>query len=100
MLTYTRKGDIMAWNQLLEDILMGKVITALVDQGYRIEISDQDGGGLFIYAAENGGKRPREGYKYWVNVVPGNGADFISNYTTKLETLMAPINKFAEQWME
>jgi hypothetical protein len=50
------------WNQLLEDAIIGKVVTALVDEGFRLEMSDQDGGGLFVYAAEDGGEKPEGGY--------------------------------------
>lgn len=52
----------MNWNQILEDAIIGMAITALVDDGYRIEISDQDGGGLFVYATE-------DGWKHWLRLV-------------------------------
>lgn len=88
------------WNQILEDAIVGKLIAALVDAGYRIEISDQDGGGLFVYAAADGGKKPRDGYKFWARIQPGNGADVIVDYTTNLESVLAPINAFAHQFQE
>lgn len=82
------------WNQILEDAIVGKVIGALVDDGYRIEISDQDGGGLFVYAMPDGGKMPKDGAKFWVRLVLGNGADVIVDYTTNLEATIKPINDF------
>ena len=85
-------------NAIIEDAIIGKVVTALIDEGFRIEASDQDGGGLFIYAAEDGGKKPKDGYNYWVRLVPGNGADVLSDYTTNLETVLKPVNEFAEQF--
>lgn len=83
------------WAQLLEDAIIGKVIAALVENSYRIEISDQDGGGLFVYAAEYNGHKPCDGYAFWVRLTLGNGMDVITDYTTNLEKLMAPINAFA-----
>ena len=50
-------GDrIMAihWNDILEDAIVGKLVNTLIDDGYRLEMSDQDGGGLFVYAVEDG----------------------------------------------
>lgn len=86
----------MDWDQLLEDAIVGKLLAALIDDGYRLEICDQDGGGLFVYAAEDGGTRPKEGYNFWVRLSLGNGADVIVDYTTNLEATLKPINDFAE----
>mgnify|MGYP001582449671 CR=1 FL=1 len=44
-----------------------------------------DGGGVFVYAAADGGPKPKGGYNYWVRLVPGNGADVLVDYTTNLE---------------
>lgn len=88
------------WNQILEDAIIGKVITALVDEGFRLEMSDQDGGGLFVYAAPDGGEKPDEGYNYWVRLVLGNGADVISDHTVNLETVLKPVNEFAAQFQK
>jgi hypothetical protein len=70
----------------------------LLDEGFRLEVSDQDGGGLFVYAAEEGGTKPLTGYVYWVRLTPGNGADVITDYTTNLETIIKPVNDFAAQY--
>ncbi|MFA5897673.1 MAG: hypothetical protein WC829_01040 [Hyphomicrobium sp.] len=86
------------WTQILEDAIVGKVVTALIDEGFRVEMSDQDGGGLFVYAAEDGGAKPDGGFEYWVRLVPGNGADVVVDYTTNLESVMKPINKFVKQF--
>jgi len=88
------------WNQILEDIIVGKLIMALVDDNYRIEISSHDGGGLYIYAAEDNGIKPKDGYRHWVRLVPGNGADIIVDYTTSLEQVLILVNKFASQFAE
>lgn len=87
------------WNQILEDAIVGKLIAALIDDGFRLEISDQDGGdGLFVYAVREGSKKPKDGFEFWVKLVPGNGADVISDFTTNLETVIAPVNAFAAQF--
>lgn len=86
------------WNQILEDAIVGKLIAALIDEGFRLEVSDQDGGGLFVYAVPDGGNKPEAGFDYWVRLVPGNGADVIVDFTTNLETLLKPVNAFAEQF--
>lgn len=59
-----------------------------------------DGGGLFVYSAAEGGKKPQNGFDYWVRCTPGNGADFISDYTTNLEQVLAPVNVFARQFQD
>lgn len=90
----------MDWNQLLEDAIVGKVFMALIEDGYRVEASDQDGGGLHLYAAEDGGEKPRGGYKHWVKLMPGNGADVIVDYTVSLENTIKPVNDFAAQFQK
>ena len=86
------------WNKILEDAIVGKVISALIADGYRIEMCDQDGGGLFVYAAADAGEKPSHGYDFWVRLVPGNGADVIVDYTTNLEATLKPVNAFAAQY--
>lgn len=89
------------WTQILEDAIVGKVVSALIDDGYRVEMCDQDGGGLFVYAAsleENDGRKPRGGFRYWVKLIPGNGADVISDYSTNLENALKPVNEFAAKY--
>ncbi len=88
------------WNQILEDAIIGKVVTTLIDEGFRVEMSDQDGGGLFVYAAEDGGQKPEGGYNYWVRLVPGNGVDVIVDYTTNLETMLKPACDLAAQYRD
>lgn len=86
------------WNQILEDAIVGKLIATLIDDGFRLEMSDQDGGGLFVYGLREGTKKPKDGFEYWVRLVPGNVADVIVDYTTNLETVLAPVNAFAAQF--
>lgn len=89
------------WNQILEDAIIGKVVTALIDDGYRVQLSDQDGGGLFVYAIADGGQEiPEGGYKHWVRLVLGNGADVIVDYTTNLEDTLKEANAFAAEYMQ
>ena len=88
------------WSDILEDAIVGRTLMVLIREGFRVEMSDQDGGGLFAYAAPDGGKKPKTGYEYWVRFVPGNGADVISDYTTNLEELLAPVNLFAAQFQD
>lgn len=71
---------------------------ALVDEGYRVEMSDQDGGGLFAYAWQ-GEKRPAK-FLHYVRFVPGNGADVLVDYTTNLESVLADTNAFAAAWQD
>jgi len=87
------------WNQILEDAIVGKLVTALIDESFRVEMSDQDGGGLFVYAWENHEDRPAK-FNYWVRLVPGNGADVIVDYTTNLETTLKEVNEFAAGFMQ
>lgn len=87
------------WNQILEDAIVGRLVTALVDESFRVEMSDQDGGGLFVYAWENHKKRPAN-FNYWVRLVPGNGAEVIVDYTTNLEATLKEVNEFAAGFMQ
>jgi hypothetical protein len=88
------------WNDILEAAIVGKLINELTSNAFRLEISDQDGGGLFVYAAADGGEKPEAGYEYWVRLVPGNGADVIVDYTTNLEDTIKPVNEFANTFRE
>ena len=87
------------WNQILEDAIIGKLVGAIIDDGYRIEMSDQDGGGLFVYAWPADSKKPAAGQiSKWVKLVPGNGCDVIVDYATTFEATIKPANDFAEQF--
>lgn len=86
----------MRWNNILEHAIVGKLIETMIDAGFRVELSDQDGGGLFLYAWRTE-RRPTE-YNHWVKLVPGNGADVISDFTTNLETTLKEVDAFAEAY--
>lgn len=90
----------MNWNAILEDAIIGKLVGTLIDDGFRLEMSDQDGGGLFLYAVEDGGEKPEGGYTHWVRLVLGNGTDVIVDYTTNLEDTLKPINEFAKLFQQ
>ena len=55
----------MDMNQMVEEAIIGKLVTTLVDEGFRVELSDQDGGGLFVYAAADGGSKPLTRHFFW-----------------------------------
>jgi hypothetical protein len=65
--------------------IIGELILNLIEHGFRIEVSESDGGGLFVYAAPDGGEKPKDGYSYWVRLVEGNGCDIISDFSTSTE---------------
>ena len=79
----------------LENAILGKIVMTLLDDGFRVILSDQDGGGLYLYAnPDNGDQEPEGGYKYWIRLTPGNGVDFITDYTINLEKIMKPVEDF------
>lgn len=88
------------WNSILEAAIFGKLIFTLVEEnGFRVEICDQDGGGLHVYAVPDAGEKPKGGFEYWVKLVPGNEPDtFISDYTTNLQEILKPVFDFANVW--
>lgn len=86
----------MNWNQILEDAIVGKLVVCLVDEGFRVEISNVDGGGLFVYAAPDGGYQPKDGWKYWVRLVPGNNVGIIVAYTSNLEDVIKDVLIFSK----
>ena len=90
----------MRWNSILEHAIVGKLVDCLVQEGFRIEMSDQDcpDGLTYVYAWKDEVGRPVDGVKYYVKLVPGNGADVISDYTTNLETVLKDVNEFASQY--
>ena len=81
---------------LLEEAIVGRLVMTLAEDGYRLQISDVDGGGLHVYAVPDGGDKPKDGYDHWIKLVPGNGCDVISDYTTNLEKVIEPALAFAE----
>lgn len=87
----------MKWNDVLENAIVGAAVAALVDDGFRVEMSDQDGGGMFAYAWKTA-KRPAGGFAFWIKFVPGNGVDVLSDYTTNLEAVLKEVNAFAAQY--
>lgn len=79
---------------LIEAAITGKMIEALLDAGYHVAVEDI-GHERWLYATMNK-NRPRGGYRYWVKLVPGNGANLISDYTVNLESIVDPIIKWGE----
>ena len=92
------------WTRIIEDAIIGKLVTTMVEEGYRIELCDQDGGGLFLYAMDANdpetARPPEGGYRHWVRLVPGNGPDVIVDHTTNLEKTLKPVNDFAAQFQQ
>lgn len=89
------------FNQMLEAAILGKLVECLLDAGMRVTVSDQDGGGLHVYGvADNGEMAPEGGYEFWVKCVPGNGADFISDYAVKTEPHIKGALDLADLWRD
>lgn len=88
------------WGEILEAAIVGKVVSTLIDEGFRVQLSDQDGGGLFVYAMPDGEEFPSEpgSVNHWVRLVPGNGPDVISDYTVNLQDTLKEVNEFAAQF--
>lgn len=84
------------WNEILVNATFGKLVLALVDEGYRLEISDQDGGGLYIYAAPDAGEVVKP-CNYWVRLNPGN-EDLVVDYSTNLASVLRPIFAFEDKF--
>ena len=82
--------------RLTERAIVGALVMELINNGFRVEMCDQDGGGLHVYAVPDGGQKPTDGYDYWIILVPGNGTDVISDYSVNFETILAPVFKFVE----
>ena len=81
---------------LVQHIIIGRLVQSLLDDGYRVVISDQDGGGLFVYAVPDNGDKT-SGYDYWVRMEPANAeVDFIVDYSTNLTGLVEPLTAFIE----
>ena len=84
-------------NDHLTNSVIGYLVIALIDDGYRVELSNDDGGGLHLYAAANGKEIPPAGHvKSWVRLIPENSpAGCVHDYTTDLEEIMKPVLAFA-----
>jgi hypothetical protein len=70
---------------LIERAVIGELVLDLTEQGFRVELCSLDGGGLHLYAAEDGGNKPDDGWKFWIRLQPGNGADVIVDYSVNFE---------------
>lgn len=84
--------------KITDSIIIGAAVLALVDESYRVELSDQDGGGIYLYAAPNGGQIPETDAEYWISFVTDNDSaiDVIADYSVNLESVLAPVIKMAE----
>lgn len=81
----------------MESMLVGRAVLALIDAGYRVELSDQDGDGLYLYAWQTE-RRPTK-HDHWIKFVTGNGVDALSDYSMSLEPVLKPVNALAEFFM-
>lgn len=96
--------------QAMEKVLARKTVEALLEQGFKIEIDN--GGdepersiqtvdailGTMFATDEDRLLVSKDGIRGWIYFVYGNdGYDVISDYTTNLEFLLAPINKYADR---
>lgn len=86
-------------DQLLEDAILGRVVGSMLDNRFRVVVSDQDGGGLYVYGIpDNGEKPPEDGYSFWVVLVPGNGIDMISDYSVNLQKIISPALELCKEY--
>lgn len=92
----------MKLDPLLAPAVIGVLVTSLIDDGWRIEFSNMDGGGLHIYGAPNGEPIPEPGEViYWAKLQPTNDApDVIVDYSTQIEWMVSlkPVFDFAAKW--
>lgn len=97
--------------QLIERIIASRIIRAMLDTGFAIDVEDGEETTLerstdhdsiiehlfttdmdYIHAVKDGRRRG------WVQLVYGNdGFDVICDYTVNLEDMLAPVNAFADQ---
>jgi hypothetical protein len=84
-------------NEQIERSIVGELVLQLTSDGFRVIFSDQDGGGLYLYAVpDNGECRPADGYDYWIRLVPGNGTDIIVDYSVNLEDALQTVFELVE----
>jgi len=83
--------------ETIEYILVGKAISTLLDEGFKVHVEYREADGFtWVYASE-GGTMPKGGYTHWIKFMTGNGADALSDYTTNLEAILKPVNDLAEK---
>lgn len=88
------------WRKILIDSALGRLIGTLIEDGFRVELSDQDGGGLYLYAYPDNGNCPKTGAEYWIRLEPSNSPEsFIVDYTTNLESVIRSVFDFAESFV-
>lgn len=90
-------------NQLIREAVIGRLVMALVEEGYRVELSDQDGGGLHLYAAPDGGQIADGECRRWIKLVPDNAPEAIfSDWSTARgwEKTFKPVMDFASMFDE
>ena len=84
-------------SKLIERSVVGELVLSLADQGFRIELCSQDGGGLYLYAAPYGDEKPEDGWEYWVRLVEGNGVDVISDYSVNFKPYIKSALELCDQ---
>lgn len=82
--------------RITEDAILGRIVTVLVEDGFRVELSDQDGGGLHVYASPDNGDITVDGAYHWLRLTPGNdeACGFITDYSVNLEETLKPVFEF------
>ena len=83
--------------ETIENILVGKAISALLDEGFQAHVEYREDGYTWVYASEDG-RMPRGGYNHWIKFMTGNGADALVDYTTNLEATLKPVSDLASQF--
>jgi hypothetical protein len=85
--------------ETIENILVGKAISDLLDEGFQAHVEYREDGYTWVYASEDG-RMPRGGYTHWIKFRTGNGADALVDYTTNLEDVLKPVNALAASMMK
>ena len=80
---------------LTENVILGALISALLDADYRVQLSDQDGGGLYAYVWSADSQQTPDGFDSWVRMTPGNEY-LITDYTTDLEPVMVKVTALVD----
>lgn len=89
--------------RLLCNAVIGALVLNAIEEGYRVELSNQDGNGLHLYAVpDNGERKPGELFDFWVRLQPENDtmADIIIDFSTQtawVEYVVAPAQEYAAQ---
>lgn len=79
--------------KLIQNAVLGNLITTLTDEGYRCEVTTLAcGDGTFIYAHPDNGHMPKTGATHWVRI----NYSGITDYSVNLEDALTPVIAYTE----